>query len=94
MWIIVGSIPIWFTANELFFQYWPQADTWRYQRPPPYNFPNDDDTPDDIYLRMFNSEPHKDFHDAGIVGAPFFTVKDGKKIYTEWAGVNQPRDAI
>lgn len=40
---------------------------------------------------MFQSEQHKDFYDAGIVNAPFFTIKDGKKIYTKWSGVNQPR---
>jgi hypothetical protein len=75
----------------LFFQYWPDADNWRYQRPPPLNFPDDAETPDTEYHRMFKSEPHKDFYDAGIVNAPFFDIIDGKKVYTKWAGVNQPR---
>jgi hypothetical protein len=46
MWVIAGMTPIWFLAFELFYQYWPDVDNWRYQRPPPLNFPDEDDTPD------------------------------------------------
>jgi hypothetical protein len=94
MWILAGTCPLWYFAAELFFQYWPDADNWRYQRPPPLNFPDDSETPDSDYLKMFKSKPHMDLYDAGVTNPPFFSVVDGKKVYTKWAGVNDPRDPI
>ena len=91
IWILAGTAPLWFFGNELFFQYWPDEDNWRYQRPPPLNYPDETETPDNEYLDMFKSGPHRDYYDAGIVNAPFFEVIDGKKVYSKWAGVNQPR---
>lgn len=51
--------PLWVFASDLYFQYWPDADNWRYQRPPPYNYPDDSDTPDDEYAQMFKSKAHR-----------------------------------
>ena len=93
MWLIVGTCPLWFFANELFLQYWGEEDNFKYQRPPPLNYPNDSDTPDDKLLAMFKSVPHMNLYDAGVVNAPFFEVIDGKKVYTKWSGVNQPWEA-
>ena len=50
MWVIVGFAPIWFNMCELFFQYWPDEDNWRYQRPPPLNYPDESETPDTEYF--------------------------------------------
>ena len=91
---MAGTTPLWFFANELFLQYWPEDDNWRYQRPPPLNYPDDLETPDTDYHSMFSSTPHKNLYDAGVVNAPFFDIKDGKKVYTKWAGVNSPRDPL
>lgn len=55
MWVIVGTLPITFFANELFNQNWPDIDNWRYQRPAPLNYPDEDDTPDNLYSKMFKS---------------------------------------
>lgn len=88
--MVACTIPLWFIGNELFFQLWPDIDNWRFQRPPPLNFPDDDETPDNVYLKMFKSTAHQDLYDAGVVSEPFFTVVDGKKVYTKWSGVNQP----
>jgi hypothetical protein len=55
MWIIVGTLPLTFIGNELFYQYWPDSDNWRYQRPPALNYPDEDETPDNLYFRMFKS---------------------------------------
>ena len=55
MWVIVGTLPLTFIGNELFYQYWPDVDNWRYQRPAPLNYPDEDDTPDNLYSRMFKS---------------------------------------
>lgn len=59
MWIIGCMAPLWVFASDLYFQYWPDADNWRYQRPPPYNYPDDSDTPDDEYAQMFKSKAHR-----------------------------------
>ena len=94
IWLIAGTTPLWFFASELFLQYWPEDDNWRYQRPPPLNYPDDLETPDTDYHMMFSSVPHRNLYDAGVVNAPFFDIKDGKKVYTKWAGVNDPRDPL
>lgn len=91
MWWIAGMMPILFFGNELFFQYWPDAENWRYQRPPPLDYPNPSDTPDTEVHKVFQSDAFKDMHDAGVTVPPFFDIIDGKKVYTKWAGVNQPR---
>ena len=46
MWGLVSMIPFWFTYVEFFYQEWPDDDNWRYQRPPPLNYPDDMETPD------------------------------------------------
>lgn len=46
MWVLVGTLPLTFYANELFYQGWSDEDAYRYQRPPPLNYPDEDDTPD------------------------------------------------
>lgn len=43
---------------------------------------------------MFKSIPHRELYDAGVVNAPFFEIIDGKKVYSKWAGVNEPREPI
>ena len=90
MWVLAGSIPFWFTYYELFYQEWPDDDNWRYQRPPPLNYPDDGETPDTELYNLFSSESYRDLYDSGTVHAPFFEIKDGKKVYTKWAGVNDP----
>ena len=91
MWIIAGTAPLWFFAGEFYLQYWPEAENWGYQRPPPLNYPDDQDTNDMVYLQTFKSLGHRELHDAGVVNAPFFDIVDGIKVYSKWAGVNQPR---
>lgn len=59
MWIIGCTTPLWVFAGDLYLQYWPDADNWRYQRPAPYNYPDDAETPDDEYYQMFKSNAHR-----------------------------------
>jgi hypothetical protein len=91
MWVIACSTPLWFIAMELFFQEWPDEDNWRFQRAPPLNHPDDGETPDTDMFNVFNSEAHRDLFDAGVCNPPFFVIKDGKKVYSKWAGVNPGR---
>lgn len=90
MWVLAAGTPFWFTFMELFYQEWPDADNWRYQRPPPLNYPDDLETPDTEVSELFKTEQYKDLYDAGTVNPPFFEIKDGKKVYSRWAGVNDP----
>lgn len=43
---------------------------------------------------MFKSKGHRLLYDSGVVNPPFFEIIDGKKVYSKWAGVNQPRSPI
>jgi len=92
--ILIGLMPLLFFGNEMFYQFWPDVDNWRYQRPPPLNYPNDAETNDTEVHNLFQSSIYKDFVDSGLGTAPWFNIVDGKKVYTKWAGVNEPRDAI
>lgn len=84
----MGTCPLWFFASELFYQEWPDEDNWRYQRPPPLNYPNEEDTPDEETAANFASVQFQELWDAGVLKDPFFELKDGKKVYSKWAGVN------
>lgn len=92
--ILIGLMPLLYFGNELFYQFWPDVDNWRYQRPPPLNYPNDAETNDSELYKLFQTEVFKDGVDAGIVQPQWFHIVDGKKVYTKWAGVNEPREAI
>jgi hypothetical protein len=32
--------------------------------------------------------------DTGIIGPLWYDIVDGKKVYYDWAGINQPMDDI
>ena len=89
-WILMLSAPLWFTYMEIFHQFMPDDDNYKFQRPPPLNYPDDTETPDTEVLELFESKAHKLLYDAGVTNPPFFEVKDGKKVYSKWSGVNQP----
>jgi len=94
IWLITGTIPLWWFALELFYQEWPDEDNWRQQRAPPLEWPDDEDTADyDTYVN-WHHQVYYDLHDAGIVKDPYFEIKDGKKIYTKWSGVTAPMEVI
>jgi hypothetical protein len=73
-------------------QKFPDEYHWRLQRPPPFEYPDPEDTPDGRDLKLFQSSEYKYLQEAGLLGDPFFTVQNGKKIYTKESGVNQPMD--
>ena len=94
IWLIMGTLPVWFVFNEMILQAWPDEDNWRYQRPPAFQYQDDDDTPDLETLSLFKSPQYRQLWEAGILVDPFFTMKDGEKVYSKWAGVNKPMPVI
>ena len=70
IWLIMGTTPLWFFANELFYQEWPDEDNWRMQRPPPVNWPDEEDTPDFETYYNFKSPQYQQLWDAGALKDP------------------------
>ena len=55
MWVFAGIFPIAFFSCEFFFQGWVDEDNYRYQRPPPLMYPDEDDTPDPEDFLIFQT---------------------------------------
>ena len=70
MWIWVGLFPITFFACEFFFQGWVDDDNYRFQRPPPLMYPDEDDTPDPEDFLVFQTPEYNEWWDAGILKRP------------------------
>ena len=70
MWVLVGTMPLTFFANELFYQGWSDEDSYRYQRPPPLNYPDEDDTPDIEDFLVFQTPQYNEWYDAGLAKKP------------------------
>jgi len=70
MWMFVGAMPLLFFANEFFYQGWSDEDAWRYQRPPPLMYPDEDDTPDPEDFLIFQTPEYNDWWDAGVLKRP------------------------
>ena len=46
MWVIVALAPYWIVLNEMIYQGGVDQDQFKYQRPPPLNYPDEEDSPD------------------------------------------------
>jgi hypothetical protein len=83
MWMFICGTPLWFVASELFLQYWADEDAYRYQRPPPYNYPNPEATPDDETNELFKSVEYRALWEAGVVKDPYLIIYlDSSKLKT------------
>ena len=94
MWMFVGMIPYLYVINEFYIQKFPDENHWRLQRPPPFEYPDAQDTPDTSDNELFDSPEYKMLEEAGLVGSRFFKLEGGKKVYLEGTGVNQPMQEI
>jgi hypothetical protein len=70
MWFVVALMPFIFFSAEFFLQKYPDEDYWRYQRPPPLNWPDTEDTPDEDTFRKFKSQEFKRLYEAGQLVPP------------------------
>ena len=59
-------------------------------RPPPLDFPDEDDTPDTEIYETYNSADGRRLVDSGRHAPIWYDIVDGKKVYKKYAGVNQP----
>lgn len=55
MWVIILFTPYWYVFVEVIYNEMVDPDTWRYQRPPPLNYPNPEDTPDTETAEIWKS---------------------------------------
>ena len=46
IWAFVAAIPYWYVIQEVIYHQMVDGDQNKYQRPPPLNYPDDEDTPD------------------------------------------------
>lgn len=57
---------------------------------PPLDFPDTDDTDDTLTYNDYKSKEGRYYLDTGIIRDIWYDIKDGKKVYRRFAGVNQP----
>ena len=58
------------------------------------NYPDAEDTDDTDTYNDYQRREVKLLRDSGVIGELWYDIKDGKKVYHKWAGVNQPLDDI
>lgn len=59
------------------------GDGLKYQRPPPLNYPDAEDTPDFETYDNWKSPEFKYLHDAGLLKDPYaYTYLDSSKLWT------------
>ena len=75
--ILMGFLPIFFFTNEFFFNHYPDEDYWRISRPPPLDYPDNDDTDDTETVQDYNSLEGRRMVDTGLSYELWYDIKDG-----------------
>ena len=63
-------IPYWYVIQEVIYHQMVDGDQNKYQRPPPLNYPDQDDTPDNETYEIWQSPEFKYLWDAGLLKDP------------------------
>jgi hypothetical protein len=92
--MIVAILPLLYWWTEYIYQHFPDETYWRKSHPPPLDFPDEDDTDDTKTYKDFISYAGRKFVQTGIAGDIWYDIKDGKKVYRKFAGVNPPMEDI
>ncbi|EWS73300.1 hypothetical protein TTHERM_000470561 (macronuclear) [Tetrahymena thermophila SB210] len=92
--LILGLLPILYFGTEFFYNHYPDEDYWRVAHPPPLDYPDTDDTDDTETFKDYKSFTGRRMVDTGIVDPLWYDIREGKKVYYDWAGVNQPMEDI
>jgi len=58
------------------------------------DYPDTDDTDDTDTFKDYKSFTGRRMVDSGIIGPLWYDIKEGKKVYYDWAGINQPMEDI
>lgn len=70
MWVFFALTPYWYVIDECIYQQWIDGDQMKYQRPPPLNYPDDEDTPDFETYENWKSPEFVYLWDAGLLKDP------------------------
>ncbi len=69
-WVILGLTPYWLVITEVVYNQMVDGDGLKYQRPPPLNYPDDEDTPDFETYDNWQTPEFTYLHDAGLLKDP------------------------
>lgn len=70
MWVFFALTPYWYVIDECVYQQWIDGDQLKYQRPPPLNYPDEEDTPDTETFENWKSPEFIYLWDAGLLKDP------------------------
>lgn len=70
MWVIIALTPYWYVTCESVYQQMVDGDQWKYQRPPPLNYPDEEDTPDTEAYENWKTPEFTYLWDAGLLKDP------------------------
>ncbi len=58
------------------------------------DYPDTDDTDDTETYKDYKSLTGRRMVETGVVDPIWYDIKEGKKVYYDWAGINQPMEDI
>ena len=73
MWVGIALVPYWFVIQEVIYNQMVDGDQNKYQRPPPLNYPDEEDTPDTEAIEIWNSPEFTYLHDGGMLRDPYLS---------------------
>lgn len=71
MWVAIAMIPYAIVISEVVYQQMVDGDGLKYQRPPPLNYPDEEDTPDTETYENWKTPEFTYLHDSGILKDPY-----------------------
>ena len=84
IWALVALIPYWYVIQEVIYHQMVDGDQNKYQRPPPLNYPDEDDTPDTETHDIWQTGEFTYFWDAGLMRDPYTSFDlDSSKLWME-----------
>lgn len=92
LWAGIGTcVYVWM---EMFNSKFPDENFFKKPLPPPLDFPNEELTPDTKMLERENTLEFKMAWENGSVDKMPYKIINGKKVYSRFAGLNQPMEFI
>jgi hypothetical protein len=70
-WVVLGLTPFWLVITEVVYHQMVDGDGLKYQRPPPLNYPDEEDTPDFETYENWKTPEFTYLHDSGILRDPY-----------------------
>jgi hypothetical protein len=70
MWVVIALCPYWYVIDECIYEQQVDGDGFKYQRPPPLNYPDEEDTPDTETYENWKTPEFTYLWDSGILRDP------------------------